>query len=215
MDRTITVTGSGKSSVSPDTINIYIHLLTRNADYTKTMVEAARQREAVGESLAPLGFEKTDIKTKNFIVNTDYEDVQDSHGVYSRVFRGYLCRHDLKIKLGMSMQTLSGIMIALASCAAKPEFSVEFTVREREAKKNAVLAAAAKNAREKALVLCSASGVQLGEIVHIEYGAEETGSSPAPYRIRNIAACADGADVELCPGEITFYQSVTVTYAIL
>ena len=169
MERTVNVKGTGRISVPPDQIVIPMTLNAADPAYEKTMETAAAQLEALRAALLPLGFAKEDIKTNSFQVNTNYESRQDDKGHWQQVFVGYLCTQTCTITFDLDIPRLSEIVNALAGCSAVPEFHISFTVRDPEAVRSALLEDAARNAREKAEVLCRAVGVTLGMLQRIDY----------------------------------------------
>jgi len=88
-DRVIKVKGRGKVSVPPDTIEINMILTTVKPTYEEAMNAASRDLDELRKCLSSAGFDKRDIKTTNFRVDTKYENITDPNGNYKRVFVGY------------------------------------------------------------------------------------------------------------------------------
>ena len=82
MPRTITVKGMGNAKTSPDYIVISMSLEAQNNDYDETMELADKQIDYLNASLEEIGFEKKAVKTTNFNVRTDYDNVKDKNGNY-------------------------------------------------------------------------------------------------------------------------------------
>ena len=64
--------------------------------------------------LTDVGFEKTDVKTTNFNVRTDYNSVKDQNGNYRLEFRGYVGSHNLKLEFVLDVRRLP-LVLHLAS----------------------------------------------------------------------------------------------------
>lgn len=169
MERSITVKGTGQVSVRPDLIEIPMTIEAVDPDYELAAAANARRIEAIRASLLPLGFERESIKTVNYQVSAQYESVRDEHDNWVQRFKGYACVHELRIEFGLDTDRLSAVLGALAACEAFPELSVCFTVRDPDAVRTQLLENAAENAREKAEVLCRASGVTMGRLMRIDY----------------------------------------------
>ena len=169
MERIITVKGTGRVSTPPDQIEIPITLTATDADYGKTMEKGAEQLAALQASLDALGFAPEDIKTVSFQINTNYENQEDDRGRWQQVFAGYRCTQSCRVSFPLDMERLSGTAAALADCSACPDFHISFTVQDPEAVRAALLEDAARNAREKAEILCRATGVTLGALLRIDY----------------------------------------------
>ncbi|MDY4511382.1 SIMPL domain-containing protein, partial [Streptococcus hyovaginalis] len=105
----------------------------------------------------------------NFNVDTDYDSYKDKQENYQRVFRGFVCRHQLKLSFDFDMKRLSQALAAIAKCLAQPELSISFTVKDATAVNEALLREATANAKRKAELLCEASGVKRGQLITIDY----------------------------------------------
>lgn len=169
MPRTITIKGMGNVKTSPDYIVISMSLEAQNKDYDETMELAAKQIDYLNTSLEEIGFEKKTVKTTNFNVRTDYDNVKDKNGNYKRVFNGYICSHKLKIGFDFDTQRLAQTLSAISKCLAKPELSIAFTVKDPSTINKELLKSATINAKEKAEILCEVSNVELGSLLSIDY----------------------------------------------
>ena len=169
MPRTITVKGMGNAKTSPDYIVISMSLEAQNNDYDETMELAAKQIDYLNASLEEIGFEKKAVKTTNFNVRIDYDNVKDKNGNYKRVFNGYVCSHKLKVELDFDTKRLAQTLSAISKCLAKPELTIRFTVKDPSAINKDLLKSATINAKEKAEILCEASNVELGSLLSIDY----------------------------------------------
>ena len=214
MERTITVKGVGKASARPDLIVIPLSLCAEAEEYDAAAALAERQLEALRAVLAPLGFAKDDLPTVNYEVATNYESQPDEHGIYRSHFVGYRCSHELRLEFPLDTERLSAVLAALSGCEAKPEFSVRFTVRDPDALYAELLRSAAENARGKAEALCAASGVQLGELLHVRYSWDEVNviSSSRVMLACDAAPRAKGLDIT--PEDVKSSDTVTFIWAI-
>ncbi len=169
MNRIISVKGIGKVSAKPDLIVLNMTLAIKNMDYDKTLEESAEAINQLQRAIVGVGFEKSDLKTTDFKVKTSYERVCDKKNNYKNVFDGFICTHSLKIEFGFDMKTLSKVFSALTVCPVNPQFSVLFSVKDKDAVSEAMLVNAAENAKAKALLLAKAAGVNLGQIINVDY----------------------------------------------
>lgn len=216
--RSITVKGTGRISVKPDLIVVSMTLETKDSEYEKTMETAAEKIELLNKSLEEIGFEKESVKTTNFNVSTDYESVRDKNGGYKRVLKGYVSSHNLKVEFDFDTKKLAKTLSAISRCLATPEFSVSFTVKDPTALNGELLKSAARNAREKAEILCSASGARLGELTNIDYNQVDINVySPTGYRLESSRMMKAEAlpDIEIEPDDVTVNDSASFTWEIL
>ncbi|MCQ2430984.1 MAG: SIMPL domain-containing protein [Clostridia bacterium] len=169
MERTITVKGIGHLNLKPDLTVVTFTLKSTKKVYEKAMEDANEKLSALQTALTAIGFDKKDLKTTNFNVCTEYDSVRDANGNYKSVFKGYTCRQDLKLEFDFDTAQLSKVLSAVTGCISEPELSIHFSVKDKAAVSEALLKSAAENARAKAEILAAASGVQLGQLLTINY----------------------------------------------
>lgn len=173
MTRTITVKGIGTSSARPDYVVLSMHLESQDREYEKATNYAALSIQHLTQTLVALGFDKTDLKTTNFNIDTDYNKEKDRNGNYHQVFKGYKVIQDLKFSFDFNMQRLATTLSGISECVSNPELSIRFTVKDATAINEEMLRSAAINAKRKAEILCAASGVALGQLIAIDYNWSE------------------------------------------
>ena len=89
MERTIKVTGKGKISVKPDTIRLTITQSALYPVYEEAIKDSADKKEFLNNELKGLGFEKSELKTLHYNVDSEYESYQDKNNNWKRRFSGY------------------------------------------------------------------------------------------------------------------------------
>jgi uncharacterized protein YggE len=217
MNRTITVKGIGKVSAKPDYIVLSMSLKAKDMDYEKMMSLAAEQLERLREAIIKVGFQRDDLKTSNFDVQPEFQSERDNNGNYKRWFDGYVCNHALKLEFDFDMERLARTFSALAKCLAEPEFSVQFTVKDKDAVSVELLKNASENAKAKAEVLASATGVVLGQLITIDYNWGELHLySPTQYEMsdRCLAEAPCGSSIDIEPDDIDVSDTVTFVWEI-
>lgn len=214
--RTITVKGIGAVSVKPDLIVLRLSMETAEYEYDAAMKAAAEKIDFLNKALEAAGFEKKSAKTADFRVRADYDRLNDGKGNYTSVFMGYKCRHELKIEFDFDTKRLAKALSEISECIAKPEISIDFTVKDSSAVSGELLKAAAKNARGKAEILCAASGAKLGELLSIDYNWGELHLySATDYDVEGkcmMLSAADDMDIE--PEEIKARDTATFAWEI-
>ncbi|MDD6881045.1 MAG: SIMPL domain-containing protein [Firmicutes bacterium] len=218
MARTITVKGTGNISVSPDYVIISMSLKSVDKDYEKALELAANKIENLNKALERIGFENKSVKTTTFNVQTEYDSVRDSNGNYKRVFEGYSCNHRLKVEFDFDTKLLAQSLSAISKYLAEPEISISFTVKDKAAVDEELLKSAAVNAKNKAQILCDASGVKLGDLINIDYNWGELNIySQTDYCLEEkcMTMPVDSlADIEIEPDDIKVNDSVTFVWEI-
>lgn len=217
--RTIRVTGKGQIKVKPDMTRITITLEGMYPDYAETLRHSSEDTDSLKDVLAAFGFERTDLKTLIFNVDTEYESYKD-HGAYNQRFIGYRFKHILKVEFDSDNELLGKILYALGNCDQDPEFRISYTVKDTEAAKNKLLGKAVKDAKEKAAVITAAAGVTLKDIQSIDYSWGEIEFEVSPMNrlmkaCAPVVACADSSyDLDIEPDDIEIDDTVTVVWEI-
>lgn len=215
MNKTITVTGTGRLSAEPDYVRLSMSLAARDKQYEQAMALAAKQIAQLTGSLAAVDFEKKAIKTISFQVDAEYDSSPDQHGNYTQVFKGFVVRHDLKLEFDFDQQRLSRALTAITEGLAEPNLSVVFTIKDVTEVKAALLKNAAANARRQAQVLCAAAGVSLGDLLTINYSWGEIGLiSETDFRLMEGAPAMMAKTIDFEPADIELTDSATFVWTI-
>lgn len=218
MAKTITVKGIGKASARPDYVVISMILESSHKDYDKAMSIAAENVQHLNEILVRSGFDKESVKTTNFNVRTDYEREKDRYGNYKSVFCGYEVTHQLKLSFDFEMKKLSEAIAAIANCISHPQMSIAFTVKDATAINEEMLRSAATNAKQKAQILCEASGVTMGDLIAIDYNWGELDIFSHTRYDCCEEACSPivpGAAIDIDPEDIDVSDSATFVWEIV
>lgn len=219
--RTIRVTGKGNLKVHPDMPRITLQLEGQYPNYDETLRHSAEDTEVLKDVLSKFGFERSDLKTLRFDVDTVYESYKYKD-TYKQRFDGYKFSHTLKFEFESDNDRLGKILYALANCTVKPEFRISYTVKDPEAAKNELLGRAVADAKEKADVLTAAAGIKLGNIQSIDYSWGEIDFEYRPMNryleCADYDACAPIAEkdyaMDIEPDDIDVSDTVTVIWEI-
>ncbi len=217
MTKTITVKGIGRATAKPDTVTLSLSLDSRAMEYDRAMETASEHIENITRALVGAGFEKDALKTTNFNVRTDYDNVKGSDGNYHLEFKGYVVSHQFKVEFSFDGERLSQALPALAGCLSHPQLSISFVVKDSAAVNEEMLRSAAVNARKKAQVLCDASGVTLGSLLSIDYNWSELSiCSNTRYSLAEecMAAPLMGKSISIEPDDIDVSDTATFVWEI-
>ena len=219
--RTIRVTGKGNLKVKPDMTRITISLEGTFPEYGEALRRSAEDTEKMKDLLTGFGFGRTDLKTLNFNVETEYESYKE-HGTYKQRFVGYKYHHLMKVEFASDNDRLGKVLYALANCPVKPEFRLSYTVKDPEAAKNELLGRAIADAKEKSSVLTMAAGVTLKDIQSIDYSWGQINFEVQPMnRMLMAEECCEAPsaaygsyDMDIEPDDIEVSDTVTVIWEI-
>ena len=219
--RTIRVTGKGQIKVKPDMTRITLSLEGIFPEYGETLRRSSEDTERLKDLLTGFGFERSDLKTLNFSVDTEYESYKDK-GTYKQRFIGFKFYHMMKVEFDSDNGRLGRVLYALSHCPVKPEFRLSYTVKDPEAAKNELLSKAVTDAKEKASVLTQAAGVALKGIQNIDYSWGQINFEVQPMnRMLMADECCESSmtgagsyDMDIEPDDIEVSDTVTVLWEI-
>lgn len=173
MERLITVKGVSNISVKPDLIVLTMDIISQKYDYDETMKQAADSVNAIEKAIEEAGFNKSDLKTINFNITTNYKNYYDENNNYKSKFDGYKSEQSLKLQFDLDMELLSKVITAIAKSKVDPRLNIRFSVKDSDAVNEALLVKATEDARKKAEILTKASRTTLGRLVSINYNWSE------------------------------------------
>lgn len=215
--RTIEIEGQGKVKQSPDCIEISLTIETENKDYLETMRQSNFKTEILKNDLSAIGFDKDDLKTTNFFVDSRYDNVRTDKGENERVFRGYHATHNLILRFAFDSAKLSQVIACLSQSQAMPEFSIQFTVKDQNAYANKLLSSAVLDATNKAQILANASNVKLLNIQNISHTSSPIRPySPTQFRTRMFMDSVSApSPMNITPDDIESTNNVKIIWEIM
>ena len=219
--RTIRVTGKGQIKLKPDMTRISITLEGTYPEYSETLRHSSEDAEAIKDLLTEYGFERSDLKTLDFSVDTEYESYKE-HGAYKQRFVGYKYHHLMKVEFDSDNERLGRVLYALANSQLRPEFRISYTIKDPEAAKNQLLGKAVSDAVEKADALVKAARVVLKDIQSIDYSWGHINYEVHPVNRMLVAeeglalpmATSGTYDMDIEPDDIEVSDTVTLLWEI-
>lgn len=220
--KTVRVTGKGRLKLKPDMTRVTMTLEGTFAEYKESLRRSSQDTEHLKDLLALFGFQRSDLKTLNFSIDTEYERYRDKNNDYRERFIGYKYHHVMKVEFESDNERLGKVLYALANSPLKPEFRLSYTVKDPEAAKNELLGKAVSDAKEKAAVLAAAAGVKLKSIQSIDYSWGQIDFEVSPMT-RSLMAedclaapmTAGGSyNMDIEPDDIDVSDTVTVLWEI-
>lgn len=219
--RVIKVTGRGIVKVKPDVMRLTITLRGGYLAYEDTIRRSNEDAALLRNLLENHGFQRNDIKTLSFNIDTKYEEYQAYDKSRKQRFVGYEYTHVLKIEFASDVNRLGKILYALANAGRiHPVSKLSYTVKDKEAAKNKLLGKAVADARSKAVILTNAAGVALREIKSIEYSWDKVDLEYRPMRDDILLRRSDAKnftgsyDIDIEPNDIEISDVVTVVWEI-
>ena len=208
--RTLSVTGAGQISLTPDIAYIYVGVHTENASASDAMAENNARTQDMINALKKAGVEEKDIRTTNFSIwpMDKYDpatNLPTGQKVYSVDNTVYVTVRDLA-KLGDLLDTL-------VKAGANTINSISFDVADKTAAIKQARAEAVKNGKQQAQELAGDAGLTLGDITSISF--YEGTPSPIVDSFGKGGGMAEAAlSVPIQPGQLTLTVTVNMTYEI-
>ena len=219
MERTIRVTGTGEISIKPDLTIINLEFRRVFPSYEETLKAAAQDITIVKKALKGIGLGPDSVKTTDFNVGINYEYYYDENNRSQKRFNGYFCEQSLKIKFDVDNNLLGKVLYQLAIIDINSEFNIVYGVKDMEKAKNELLAKAIKDSKEKAKIITESAGVELGDIVDINYSWLDIEFRTREYTLARpmMSRSLDTKgrfDIDIDPDDIKKSDNITVVYQI-
>ena len=208
--RTISVTGRGKATLTPEIVYVTIGVHTENENASQAVAANNQQSQKVAGALKAFDIDKKDVQTNNFSVYPQQQ--YDNEGKFQGI--KYVVDNTVFVTL-RDISQLGDLLDAVVKAGANSINSVQFDVADREAALSEARAAAVANGEKQAQELAKAAGVTLGQVQTISsYG----GSAPIPlydYKsgVGGGAAVAE-AGVPVSPGQMVLTVEMNMVYEI-
>ena len=206
IQRTITVTGSGKITLTPDIAYISIGVQTQDASAAVATTENNTKAQAIIAAIKGFNVADKDIQTTNFNIypQQQYDDHNNITGVT------YVVDNTVYITI-RDLSTLGDLLDATVRAGANNINSIQFDVADKsEALSQARLAAVA-DAHKQADELTTASGASLGEVQTISY--YDT-SAPIDVSFAKADSLVTLPSVPVQAGSMQITTIVTIVYEL-
>lgn len=220
MEKTIKVTGKGHLAIKPDQILLKLQLTEVEETYEKAIQASAINANEVKDILENIGFDRKELRTSFFNVDSEYESYRDDRGNYKSEFIGYRYKQDLNYKFDIDNKLLGKVLYALSKSNCNAKINILYTIKDTEKAKNDLLKNAIEDSKMKALILTESAGVSLGEIINIDYSWNTIEFYSNPFGSRDLimydkCCSSEGSiDVDIEPEDINVNDNVTIIWSI-
>ena len=215
MDKILSVEGKANISIKPNITILEFELEGKNRNYDELVKELAFNSNQIKDILVNLGFIRTDVKTTYFSIDPDFEEIRDNN-IYKKNFIGYKYKEVLKIKYNNDNNLTSNILEEIANSNINPKIDIKYEVKDKTKAINEALSEAVKDAKGKAKTIAKAAGIELGEIININYGKIERYDKNleiTPFKTRSLLS-VNHLSLDIEPDDIDIFDQVVVIYSI-
>lgn len=207
--RTITVTGFGSASGSPDIAYMNIGVETVDSDVAVALQENNTRMEAVMSALQDAGIAEEDIRTSNFNIYQDRSFGPGGPPSSEPPAAQYRVNNSVRITV-RDIDTVGTILSTAVDAGANVINGVDFGLADRDSLEAEARVKAIEDARARAQQLADEIGAELGEVITVQ---ETFGGAPGPY-----AEAAGGggfnAALPISQGTLSVNISLNITFAI-
>jgi uncharacterized protein YggE len=206
LQRTITVAGTGKVTLTPDIAYISIGVHTTNVSAKNAVAENNTQAQAVTSAIKGFAVADKDIQTTNFSISPQQQ--YDSNGKQTGII--YVVDNTVYVTI-RDLSKLGNLLDSTVSSGANNINSIQFDVADKTGALSQARLAAVTDARKQADELTKATNVVLGQVQTISYF-----DSTAPITVQYAKAemAAPAASVPVQAGSMQISTTVTIVYEL-
>lgn len=207
---TITVSGEGKSTVTPNIAQISFGLDTGVLSTTQVaMSKLTDTMNKIYDALQAQGIDKKDIATSNFSLNPSYDWTSGK-----QTLNGYQAVESFNVKV-RDMNKVSAVVSAATDAGANQAGGVSFTVENPDQTQADARAKAIAQAKQKAETLAQQLGVHLGAVKEFSEGGGVQPPVPFAYGMGGgVAMDSAKATLPIPSGDQETTVDVSITYEL-
>ena len=203
--RTITVSGTGLVTLTPDIAYINIGVQTQDASATVAMNDNNTRAAGIIAAIKAFGIAEKDIQTTNFSIYPQQQ--YDDQGTITGIV--YIVNNTVYVTV-RDLSKLGDMLDATVRAGANSINGITFDVADKAAALTQARQAAVAEARKQADELVTATGVKLGEVQTISY----YDSTPSPVYVSARADMANAMSVPVQAGSMQITTTVTIVYGL-
>lgn len=200
--RVMTVIGTGRITVQPDTVQVQIEVQTENVNLNIAQQENTQAMNEVIEALLNYGIESEHIQTVSYNINPQYNYIDGEQR-----FRGYAVTNEIKVTSPW-IEKIGNIIDIAVQNGATSVSNIQFFVADDEEAYEEALSLALINATEKARTIAETMQLQLVPIpIKIVEERREAPIIPSMFVAKEMSGTTP---IEL--GQLTIQASVSVEF---
>jgi uncharacterized protein YggE len=206
-DRTLTVTGSGTTKVTPDVVSVTLGIQTRNDDVAQAVAENNVVAGRIMDASRSIGVADADMRTIYFSVSSQpkYDEFGSPTGEVS-----FFVDNSLQVTL-RDVSKLSDLLQTAIDAGANSIYGVNFSVADTKAAEDEARHKAVADAQARATELAGVAGVTLGAIQTV---TTNFSAVPIPYYGMAADGMGGGGGPPTQPGSLEVSVQVTIIYNV-
>jgi uncharacterized protein YggE len=208
--RTITVHGTGSSSVSPDRASVQMSIVARSATVNAAQEAAAAVTAKVLDMSSKLGIDRERIDTTGSSVRPDYRWNRERE---EQELRGYVAQRQIRVDI-RDLEKLGALIEGAVEAGVNQVSPPQLDSGKRRDSYREALDAAAKDAQANAAQLAKSLGAKLGDVLRIT-----TVSQPAPpmpmMRMAMAESVESSAPETYNAANLNFEATITAVFELV
>lgn len=205
--RTIIVTGTGSTRVSPDIAVVSLGVQTLGPDVGEAVQQNNRRAKAVMDALGKQGVAPEDVRTTNF--NVTSQPQFDPMGAPTGQ-TNYTVDNTILLTL-RAPEKLGGVLQSALQAGSNSVQGVNYGVADPSVPMDESRQKAVADAQHQAEQLAAAAGVALGKVISIGEGG---GAVPVYYAAPAFGKGGGGGGVPVESGTLEYQAQITLTYVL-
>lgn len=209
------VTGEGKVEAKPDSATVRLGVVARGSTSELAKTNLNTSINDIVDSIKDLGVEEDDIKTENFNIYPEYNDLRPlpANTVSSDQNRitGYTGNTNITVKVADAEMANKVLDIGVAH-GANQVGGIDFEVKDKTEALNKAREMAVADAKKKAEDAARIAGFRLGKVIN--YSEGQGGGYPVPMYAKAENAVAQDSATQIQPGTNEIVITVTLSYEI-
>ncbi|WP_299700149.1 SIMPL domain-containing protein [uncultured Pontibacter sp.] len=215
MKRRLQISGRGKLSIAPDIVILAFSASAHDWEYEKTVNALNTKVEELRSIIEKEGIERKSLKTKDFGI---HKETTWNRKTEKSEFNGFKASHSLELELPLEKGIINSLLAQIAKKLDNLDFSISFGVKEAAEHQQQLILQAIARAKENAALIAEATGVELREILEIDYSYRELTirSQRHDYEVyeSNMLMEASSPAPDFEPDDIDVTETVTITWRI-
>jgi uncharacterized protein YggE len=202
----LTVAGRGSVTAPPDHAILRLGVETVGGTAQEAMDANSRDMRALVDAVKALGVAGQDLQTSSIVLWPHYAERRRAD---KPQITGYTAKNTVTVRV-RDLAIAGSLVDAAVRAGANADSGVAFGIEDDAALRRQALAAATRDAREKAEAIAAAAGVRITGIKAIAEGAAEHGFERPALYAASMREAAAPPPVE--PGELTITATVRIAY---
>ena len=215
MDKVLRVEASGIGKIKPNQIEINIVISRKSEIYEDAINLINQDLDRMLQALNEIDIEREQTKTTSLRVSNDYENYEEN-GAWKNKHVGYISTHQLKVKIDYDLDLLGDFMYKFSGLGINPEIDFDFTVKDKSEAIDTAIENAIESAKVKAEKIAKSTGVELGEIVAIDYVGSNFAETSGTFYSADLMRGAFNAKAspDILVDEIVVTETVEISWSI-